>query len=135
MCALCPDNDFTAEKLTLANNVAEYVLPEIMQADKFCAPAMFAAIRNRSRVSSPARVLWALVHVSLQARLHGLEGKDIDEGNNESDSDTLGAHNPGPLTFQDLKLACKSGDVRLRLTALTVLTASLQKSAPMGVRS
>ena len=90
VCALCPDNDFTAEKLTLANNVAEYVLPEIMQVDKFCAPAMFAAIRNRSRVSSPARVLWALVHVSLQARLHGLEGKDIDEGNNESDSDTLG---------------------------------------------
>ena len=96
--SLCPDKDSAASlsSPTLANNVAECAARGSASRPILCA-AIFAAVRERAALCSSSQVLWTLVHVSLQARLHGLEGKDISSG---SDGDAL--HVAAPLSFEEL---------------------------------
>lgn len=125
---LCPAPDASSQQHHHEHNLADYLLPELLKVDTQAVPTIMEAIRDRIEVSGAQKVLWALVHLCLHARLLGVPGREIIEGA-QSDKDDDGVlAKAGPLCLFELRAACESADTDLRLSALTALTASLQSS-------
>ena len=142
--ALCSANE------NMRLNAVNYLLPELMRIDVDCGVPIIIHVRELYASSLSAQCvpadqiantalalkisrtpyphaeycLWALVSVCLQCRVLGLPGGDI-----FSPSTALG--NTKGLTSSELTLACTSADVALRMSALTALTVTSAKAAPI----
>ena len=143
------------KKLRLNGN--DYLLQELMKLDPDgCGPSLINEIRNLGPHVHSEHRLWGLVSVALQARLLSKHGGEIDFGvdiltspfsaREKSKSRRSGSEKEEktkeeipslpPMKYSALKAsevrqACLSDDVNLRLASLTLLVASQRTVAPL----
>lgn len=139
------------KRLRLNGN--DYLLQELMKLDPDgCGPSLINAIRGLGNIA-PEHRLWGLISVALQARLLSRHGGEIDFGPNaetatpsmreksrsrrgDADKDDVVVKAPAAMKYisllaSEVRQACLSDDVNLRLAGLTLLVASQRTVAPL----
>eukprot|EP00605_Chrysophyceae_sp_TOSAG23-4_P001742 GSChrysophyteH1.ASY1.ANO1.1929.1 assembled CDS len=113
-----------AEALSASSSIirlhaANYLLPEVLRCDPYAGPHLLKAVKERVDISE-AQKQWGTINICLHIRLQGLLGGEISQVSGQ-----------GSLAVLEVHRMCTSSDAELRLTALTALTASQQKGAPL----
>lgn len=109
-----------SEDYKARSNAADYLLPEILKFDPSCGPYLLGKIRTEVNGQHTNGSMWAMLSISLHARLTGLPVRSIDDSS------------PDCLWSGELCMACVSADDDIRLAGLTILTASNKTSDPIN---